>query len=154
MNNQEIISFLNLPAALGAQTLLIKCPDAILTSGRRNLVEQAHDMAVDQALDAKFILKTYAESPVKDACLAAVAGLTDEASIEQALVAALQPFSDEELQELSAHLGGNAFDVHVDGDQKKIDALRGIVADHIASGGQGRFLTRESQLQRWHVQLT
>lgn len=155
MSNEEIIATLNAPAAACAQKLLATFPDAILTSGRRDVVGQANAMASDVALDAQFIAKTYRKPlcPAAAACqdwVNAQAACLPKGAIADGLLATLKTFSDEELSRLSCHLGGDAFDVHPDGDVRKLQFLEDLASE---IGAPALFLEKESGLTRWHFQF-
>lgn len=162
MSNDFIISGLNPVAAQAARDFLAKFPDAILTSGRRSVQSQAAAVAADVVQDPGFIAKTYRHDPITGQQCAVAAALQCwiEASIECVAVDGITiafekimgRYSQEELEKFSFHMGGNAFDVHPDGDAAKSSYLIDLAAERNAAGGRAEFLSKEAGLVRWHWQ--
>lgn len=153
--NDTIIAGLNPVAAQAATDFLAQFPEAVLTSGRRDSKSQASAMASNVALNPKWIAQTYVPSPAALACQAWVdtqsACLTGDV-LSSGLLAVLSTFSDADLNHLSWHLGGNAFDVQPDGDSAKIAALQSLASARNTAGGSAKFLASEGGLTRFHWQ--
>jgi hypothetical protein len=154
-------STLNAVAKELAETFLAFFPDAIITSGIRSIQSQASAMASNVVLNPSWIRETYLSSPASVACQAAVDGMfkletPSQDEVAAALVNALSVFDAANLRRLSWHTSGDAFDVMPvageEGGQMK-DKLASLVRERIACGGQGKFLTTEAGLVRWHVQV-
>ena len=153
--NKDIIAGLNPVAADIATRFLAAFPGAVLTSGRRSVAGQASAMASNVVQNQKWIAQTYVPSPAAQACQAwvdAAASCMSGDVISAGLLAVLSTFSDADLNRLSYHLGGNAFDVQPDGDQAKAAWLQNAVAERNAAGGTAKFLAKEGGLTRWHLQ--
>lgn len=161
--NDSIIASLE-PACAGvAREFLAQCPDAVLTSGRRSLESQADAMGADVAAalakgNPNFIQKTYKHDlitgelcPAAKACqdwVTAQGACLPGETVSSAFLGILKIFPDAELAKLSRHLGGMAFDTHVDGDARK----ESVLAD-LAQKRNGTFLRQEAGLPRWHWQF-
>jgi hypothetical protein len=159
LSNDAIIAGLNPIAAANATAFLAKFPDAVLTSGRRTVKAQAAAVASAVAQQWDFIDKTYKHPlcAVAQAChdwaRANCRSTCQQGDvISAAFEAILATFPDDELEKFSCHLGGNAFDVHSDGDPAKISGLTDLAAARNADGGSAKFLSREGSLIRWHFQ--
>ena len=116
MANQDILASLNPVACAAAQRLIAK--GAILTSGRRTIDAQASADAADVVLDRQFIAKVY-KKPLCNVAVALQAcadqfPAADQAELTARFLGVMAAFDDTELEKLSAHLGGNAFDTHPD----------------------------------------
>jgi hypothetical protein len=158
MSNDSIIASLTHECAAVAKEFLVQCPDAILTSGRRSVQSQASAMGADVAAalakgDPNFIQKTYRNPlcPAAKACqdwVTARGACLPGETVSSAFLGILKTFPDSELTKLSRHLGGMAFDIHVDGDARKENALA-----QLATKCNGTFLRQEGGLARWHWQL-
>jgi hypothetical protein len=130
-------------------------PNADITSTKRNLEDQCRAMAGNVIYNRKWIMQTYAPSAARDACQAWVDANPNSrvpTLISGGLFGVLQPMSEDQLQGLSWHLSGDAFDVFPDGDQNKIICLGSLVSSCEASGGTAKFLQAEGGLTRWHWQ--
>lgn len=123
---------------------------------------QAAAMAANEAQAPGFIAATYAETPEKAACLAAVEALTaprDVAAIEAALLGAFaQPGFD--IRALSWHILNaeglaEAIDLRPVGETPLSARARVLIAAAVAGGADKRskVLTREGRLPRCHIQL-
>ena len=161
MANSDIIASLNPVAADAARAFLLHHPDGILTSGRRSVKAQADAMAADCAVNPQFIQQTYAKangrlvSAAAQACqdwMNAQASCPTGDVICAAFEGILGTFSAEDLEHLSLHLGGNAFDCHVDDDPAKLDTLKTLASNRVLAGGKALFLEEEAGLPRWHWQ--
>lgn len=139
-------------ALRGALALLAKHPDVIFTSGRRTLNEQARAMAGNVVINRRFIAETYLPCKVALACQEWVDAnpfMTTGPAITVGLKNTMARFGVDELNRLSKHLSGDAFDVlpvtTADGDDIKA-TIRGLE-------GLDKFLEREGGLVRWHAQF-
>lgn len=128
-----------------------------ITSARRDVPGQAHAMASNVVHNEKWIVETYADSPVRAACQKWVDENEEDAKdvdkCAAGLLEVLHGFSDADLRHLSWHLAGDAFDCEPDGSEEHLKLLHEIVAESIASGGEAKLLTEEGGLVRWHVQI-
>lgn len=157
MSNDAILATLRSGARAAAEKFLSEFPACALTSGRRDLAEQAHAMAVNLAQSRNWLSSTYAPSPVKDACQAWLDGnseVCDVPLIAAGLLGVLEGFTPEMLRHLSWHLSGDAFDVQPIPEDGPTQCLAQLVADHVAAGGQAKLLTSEGGLIRWHAQFS
>lgn len=160
MTNADHIATLRSTAQAVATRFCADYPNAVITSSRRDRQTQAKDMAENVVINREWIGKTYSSSEVSIGCQAWV-DLHPEAvtleDIASGLYGVLAQFSDNDLHHLTWHLTGDAFDVEPvlddTGDAMQA-ALQSAVNDHIAAGGQGKFMTREGGLIRWHIQLS
>lgn len=157
MSNEDIIASLN-PVATGvARAFLASHPDAILTSGKRTVADQAHAMAENVVLNWRWIAQTYVQSDLSRALQNHVAALQPDDRTPENLAngfAAIMNLSlPAELRRLSWHLAGDGFDVHPDNDLTKEATLRQLIGTAVASGANGKVLTLEGGLKRLHVQV-
>jgi hypothetical protein len=153
VSNLDILATLNPIACAGAQRLIAK--GAILTSGRRTVDAQASADAADVVLDRQFIAKVY-RKPLCNvaAALRACADQfpsADQAELTARFLGVMAAFDDQELEKLSEHLGGNAFDIHPD--PSLIPACEDEVTQCVKSGGTALFLQKEGDLLRFHLQM-
>lgn len=141
------------PAEAAARELLRLFPDVVFTSGRRDLMGQCRAMAenVAQAGHA-WLSRTYKWSPALQALadwLKARPKLKDAAAIGAGFFAILSGMQEAEVNKLSLHLSGLAFDVkpmHGDHGAQVKKAIRHL--PHLE-----KFLEREGGLERWHLQF-
>ena len=137
-------------ALLAAQELVRVCPDAEIISGRRTVREQARAMAKNAFHDHDWIEDTY-RSPL---CLAArrlVSWLKMHKNatldqIDDAFERILCALPDDELEQLTSHLGGCAFDVRAD------EAVKPF-CEAVAKKYGGEFLDHEGRLIRYHLEF-
>jgi hypothetical protein len=156
MSNEAILAGLNPVCADIAQQFLDQFPTAILTSGRRNIEDQARAMAANSALNSQWIVQTYMMSQVSQACQLVVSQrlkITGQPATTADIVAVLNEFSPYYLRQLSWHLSGDAFDVQPTADVQMPIVLQALVSARITAGGFGKFLVKEGGLTRWHVQV-
>jgi len=126
-------------------------PSVVFTSGRRDKDEQASAMAGNVVQQRDWIEKTYAKSKARDACQKWVDDnkeKTTKDEIAAGLKGVLDGLTDAQLNALTKHLSGQAFDVRpVDPDKdeikKAIQGLKGIT----------KFLEKEGNLVRWHAEF-
>ncbi len=139
-------------ALQAAQDFERRYPDAVFTSGRRGVADQARAMAQNVASNRQWIAETY-----KKPLCAAARALQDwvdrtphanaVSDLTVGFVAILQTFSDDELGKLTCHLSGDAFDAQTDGDLSKDAFLQSLAAKY-----GGKFLDKEGGLKRRHWQ--
>ena len=129
-------------------------PDIQFTSGRRDLQEQAAAMAQNVVQNRNWIIQTYKPSKASQKCQAWVTTnpkAKTPLAIMKGLLEVLRALPEDEIEKLSKHLTGEAFDIKpIDGlkGQMVLASLRLVVAAH---GGQ--LLEREGGLVRWHAQF-
>jgi hypothetical protein len=126
-------------------------PSVVFTSGLRTKDEQARAMAGNVVQQRNWIEKTYAKSKARDACQKWVDDnkeKTTKDEIAAGLKEVLDGLTDAQLNALSFHLSGRAFDVQpVDPDKDEIKkAMQGLT-------GKRQFLDKEGNLVRWHVEF-
>jgi hypothetical protein len=139
-------------AAEVAADFEVAFPDAVFTSGRRSVAEQAEAMACNVVLNRAWIRETYVPSRVSAACqtwVDTVPQPVNHANIAAGLARVLSGFSDAELARLSLHMGGGAFDVSPATVSDEAQAW--LVARAAKEGG--RVLFREGGLRRVHAQF-
>lgn len=124
-------------------------PSVIFTSGRRDKDEQASAMASNVVQQRDWIKKTYAKSTARDACQKWVddnKDATTQKDIAEGLKGVLDGLTDAQLNGLSKHLSGQAFDVQpVEPDKDGIKAEMQKL--------KGKFLDKEGNLVRWHIEF-
>lgn len=138
-------------AKRAAYSLKKKHPSVTFTSGRRGKADQARAMASNVALNRKWIEQTYAKTTARTKLQEWVDKNPDKKTkdeIAAGLETVLDTLSGAQLDSLSRHLTGRAFDVKpVETDaaaiKKTIRALKGL----------HRFLEKEGGLVRWHAQF-
>lgn len=127
-------------------------PSVVFTSGLRDKDEQASAMAANIVKDGRdWIKETYAKSKARDDCQKWVDDNKDKTTKDEIAVGlkgVLDGLTDAQLNTLSKHLSGQAFDVQpVDPDKddikKTIKGLTGIT----------KFLEKEGNLTRWHAEF-
>ena len=127
-------------------------PSVVFTSGRRDKDEQASAMAANIVKDGRdWIKETYAKSKARDDCQKWVDDNKEKATkaeIAAGLKGVLDGLTDAQLNALSKHLSGQAFDVQpVDPDKDEIKkAIKGLT-------GITKFLEKEGNLTRWHAEF-
>lgn len=138
-------------------------PYIIFTSGRRDIMEQAHAMACNVVTDPKWIYRTYVRgAPLQTAIdryrLQARPWTVN--AIEDVLLQAMNALSDDELRGLSRHFTGDAFDIKPILDNTLqplpeghavLDTIRAMMKD--PSTDMEKFLSKEGDLIRWHCQF-
>ncbi len=143
-------------ALVAATEFLAAHPDAVITSGRRGLVEQANAMARNVArAGRRWIAKTYAK-PLCDAARACQAWVdahekATEPEIARGLLGVLPRFSRTQLAKLSRHFSGLAFDVQPVAGPRG-EAMKATLRALAAKYG-GLFLDREGGREIWHLQF-
>lgn len=129
----------------------------VLTSGRRSVHDQAHAMATNVVLRHDWIGNTYVDTPVSEACQKWVNENRQLASkvdtCTEGLLGVLESFDDADLRHLSWHLSGDAFDCDPDGNDEHLTLLHHILKECLDHGSQGKLLTEEGGLVRWHIQV-
>ena len=106
-------------------------------------------MSQNIAADKTYLIKTYKSSKAKDACVAWCENNPSKKAkdIEAGLLKVLNDLSDTDVQKISRHLGGLAFDVQPNSCDLK--TLKSIVEKQFS----GEFLDHEGKLCRWHAQF-
>lgn len=157
MTNLEIVQSLNDVARGVAMDFLGRFPEAVFTSGRRSIADQAEAMAANVVLNRNWIRETYRVSPLSTACQNHVNQLGPDLTQEDLAngFRAVMLLADAgELRALSWHLSGDGFDVQPTTEiQDHADYLRQLVAARISDGGTGKVLTMEGGLVRLHTQV-
>lgn len=128
-------------------------PMAVFTSGHRTLAEQAHAMAGNVVRNRQWIAETYVVSAASAACQAWVDANLGASLAETAngLLVVLQGLTPEELEQLTHHLVGCAFDVQPRGGLIGTAMLRWLQGQCAANGG--KLLTHEGGLSIVHAQF-
>ena len=137
-------------ALLAATELQKRCPGIVFTSGTRGIKDQARAMAKNIVADKTYLVKTYKPSKAKDACVAWCGKnqTTTAKDVEAGLLEVFGSLGDGDLQKISRHLGGLAFDVKPG--SADLDVVRKVVEDLFG----GEFLDHEGKLCRWHAQFS
>jgi peptidoglycan hydrolase-like protein with peptidoglycan-binding domain len=139
------------PARSGAYAIKARHPWVRFTSGRRDLAGQARAMAGNVTKNRKWIIQTYASSPIIAACQRWVdqhpeARTGDD--IARGLLSVFSGFPPGQLAGISRHLAGLAFDM------QPVPSEQAAVSETVNRlPGKRRFLTREGGLIRWHVEF-
>jgi hypothetical protein len=155
-SNSDILATLNPIAQSVATDFLSAYPDAVLTSGKRDLLGQCSAMASNVAVNRRWIAETYVSS---DASIAAQAWVdqnptvTTVMAISSGLYSVLQPLTPDQLDHLSWHLAGDAFDAAPVQDPGQAACARELVGARILAGGAGKVLTNEGGIAKLHVQV-
>lgn len=140
-------------ALRAAIELISNFPQAKITSGRRTIAEQVSAMAENIVADRGWVAATYKPSKASGLCVQwceqhpnATAG-----EIRIGLGVVLRALPDVELSKLSKHLSGEAFDVRpIEGDAgKRVKSFLQMLAVKY----NGKFLEKEGNLVRWHIQF-
>jgi hypothetical protein len=126
-------------------------PSVVFTSGFRTKEDQARAMAENVVENRDYIKDTYIQSTARDKCQKWVDDNKDKKTkeeIQKGLKSVMDDLTDSQLNLLSKHLSGEAFDVQpVTVDAEKIKkTIKGLT-------GLTRFLEKESGLVRWHAQF-
>ena len=141
---------LSATAKKAADELLKTYPDLKITSGKRDLSEQANAMAGNVVKTRDYIKNTYASSDASKACQKWVDDNPDaktQKDIAAGLLETLKGLGSKAGQ-ISKHLTGDAFDVQpvtkdADAIKKAIKALPDIK----------KFLEKEAGLTIWHAEF-
>lgn len=142
-------------AELAAKDLAASHPDAVFTSGKRSREEQASAMAENILNDGRqWINRTYKASLARDACQSWVTAnplATTKTEIESGLLSILETLSETQLEKLSLHMSGRAFDV------RPVPGLSGtmilLTLRNVVHKYGGTLLEKEGGLIRWHAQF-
>ena len=128
-------------------------PSVVFTSGFRTKEDQARAMAENIAKPNKrnWIKDTYSPSTASNKCQKWVDDNPDaktKEEIQKGLKSVMDDLTDSQLNLLSKHLSGEAFDVQpVTEDADKIEkTIKGLA-------GLTKFLDHEGGLVRWHAQF-
>lgn len=140
------------PARSAALDLAEAFPMVVFTSGRRSLRAQCEAMAENIVREKNWISETYAPSLPAAACQAWVNQQTTPLRAEgvtHGLLVVLSEFSNGQLEHLSKHLIGRAFDVRPISDAAGGSHMKQWLYSRAAMAG-GKFLTHEGHLEKWH----
>ena len=126
-------------------------PSVTFTSGFRTKEDQARAMSGNVVSNRKWIQETYGQSTAREKCQKWVDDNPDaktQKEIQDGLKSVMDSLTDSQLNLLSKHLSGAAFDVQpVTEDADKIKAtIKGLT-------GLTKFLDSEGGLVRWHAQF-
>ncbi len=133
-----------------ALEMLERYPGAVITSGKRSLEEQAAAMAANEYTRRGWVEATYKPSVAKAACArwCKEHPKASRKAIQSGLLSVLRGLLPSDLNGISLHLTGDAFDVQPEKARPEIaDWLR---ARALKLGG--RFIENEGGLWRWHWQ--
>ena len=138
-------------AKKGAYALKKAHQSVTFTSGFRTKEDQARAMAGNVVSNRTWIKETYIQSTTRDKCQKWVDDNPDaktQKEIQDGLKSVMDDLTDSQLNLLSKHLSGEAFDVQpVTEDADKIKAtIKGLA-------GLTKFLDKEGGLVRWHAQF-
>lgn len=136
-----------------AYELKDRFPTVRFTSGRRNVTGQLRAMAGNVVKVRSFIKQVYKDSPLVRA-LQAWVDAHPEAKTAAQIQAGLQSVADTfpiaDVQALSKHTAGQAFDVQpVNGDLG--NQISNFLRDKAIANG-GKYFNREAGQRRWHYQ--
>lgn len=144
-------------AKKAALFILDKHPYVQFTSGRRDATEQAHAMACNIVTDPKWIMRTYIRGAALQTAVdvhRVQGGAWNVSAIEGVLCDAMLSLTDAELRGLSRHYTGDAFDLKpINGEQGQavLATIKEMKLD--PSFDLEKFLTKEGDLVRWHLQF-
>jgi hypothetical protein len=142
-------------AARFAEDLAIVHPECVATSGRRDIVAQANDMATNcirSGQGSAWIARTYSPSVARGACILAVQNLTTPLThdgVAEAIHEVLRTLTAADLAHLSRHLGGAA----VDYDPKTVSPSARVWIDYQCRVRGGKVLWVESGLPMCHCEF-
>ncbi|MDE2022073.1 MAG: hypothetical protein KGI71_04180 [Patescibacteria group bacterium] len=142
-------------ARRAARALLDAHPTVRFTSGRRDLWAQAQAMAVNTMLNRHWIGQTYLRGTTLQTWVDQQPAVVTLDQLTVGLYDQLCAWRQADLDTLSRHLGGDAFDVSPMIDEHGIPTDEGQEAIHTIMGlpGLDKFLSREGGLIRWHAQF-
>lgn len=134
-------------ALLASREYETRYPDVVFTSGKRDLADQARAMAQNVAQNRQWIGQTYKAAGKLQAWVDANPGAKTMGAIEAGLLSVLHKLTPAELDKISCHLSGGAFDIQPDEDVAKDDYLKTLAVKY-----GGRYLDKEGGLKRRHWQ--
>lgn len=132
-----------------AYNLKALVPTVQFTSGLRDVPSQIKAMAENVVKDRRFIAKTYTSTPLSRALQAWIDAHPEAITagqIEAGMTSVTNTFPLADVQALSKHTAGQAFDV------KPVNGSTGDSITNFLRTQPGRFLNREGSLRRWHYQ--
>lgn len=147
---------LNPVARAGAVLLKEQHPSVIFTSGRRDRWKQALAMACNVAIEREWISATYLHAAVFQTWVDLHPEATTVEQLAHGFYELMQTLTDTEVEQLTKHMGGNAWDVlPMVKDAAGTPTAEGLlVIETIRTlPGLDKFLTREGRLVRWHAQF-
>ena len=139
----------------GAERLQAECPWVVFTSGRRDLEEQAHAMAVNVSLNRNWIRETYLHADSAHQWVMAHPEADTAKALHEGLYQHLLSLPDSAVFKISYHLTGDAFDVKPMQADKGLPTLYGekILEVMRSLPGLDKVLLKEGGLVRWHAQF-
>lgn len=147
---------LNPVARVAAIELQQRCPFVVFTSGRRDRWTQAVAMAQNTVAERAWIVRTYLHAADFVTWLDQHPEARTVEQISHGFYDLLVAMPDHEVEQVSKHLGGNAFDVLPmirDAAGTPTEEGQNVIAVIRQLPGLDKFLTREGGLVRWHVQF-
>lgn len=141
-------------AQAGAEALELAFPVVFFTSGRRRYQDQARAMSQNVEHNRQWIVtpglyrssrKLLLQAWIDGHPLARTA-----AAIEAGLTEVMSSWTQAELESLSRHMGGRAWDVQPLAPGRQASAVKAFIQ---ALPGLNAFLTREGSYIRWHAQF-
>lgn len=138
----------------GAERLQAECPWVVFTSGRRDLDEQAHAMAVNVSLNRNWIRETYLHADSLHQWVMAHPEADTAKALHEGLYQHLLSLPDSAVFKISYHLTGDAFDVRPMVHEGKSTLYGEKILDVMRSlPGLDKVLLKEGGLVRWHAQF-
>jgi len=146
---------LNPVAKAAAIILQTKCPFVTFTSGRRDRWAQAQAMAGNVAVERGWIRNTYMRAAPFETWLDQHPEAQTVEQLAHGFYGILTTMPDADVEKISKHLGGNAFDILPIVTTQGVPTAEGHqVIDVIRSlPGLDKFLQKEGNLIRWHAQF-
>jgi hypothetical protein len=137
-----------------AERLQAECPWVVFTSGRRDLDEQAHAMAVNVSLNRQWIRETYLHADSLHQWVMTHPGADTAQALHEGLYQHLLSLPDSAVFKISYHLTGDAFDVRPMVHEGKSTLYGEKILDVMRSlPGLDKVLLKEGGLIRWHAQF-
>ncbi len=139
----------------GAERLQAECPWVVFTSGRRDLEDQAHAMAVNTMHDRQWISQTYLHGQPLQRWVDAHPEADSTERLAEGLYTVMLALPDADISKLSRHFTGDAFDVRPMQSENGLPTLYGekIIAAMRELPGIDKVLLKEGRLVVWHAQF-
>lgn len=138
----------------GAERLQAECPWVVFTSGRRDLDEQAHAMAVNVSLNRNWIQETYLHADALHQWVMDHPEADTAKALHEGLYNHLLSLPDSAVFKISYHLTGDAFDVRPMVHEGKATLYGEKILEVMRSlPGLDKVLLKEGGLVRWHAQF-
>lgn len=142
-------------AKAAAEKLVASFPQVVFTSGRRDLRKQAEVMATNELRDPGWVKSTY---KISEPFVWWIEQNKPKSQVEMAIGFhdVMMRMSQEEIDQVSKHLSGNAFDIKPIIDKTGMPTTEGFeIVDFCRSKlGAEKILLREGNLIVWHVQFS